>query len=232
MKAVILAAGSNVRLQGLIGNTPKGLYPLNAKRDTLLSCLLAGIAEWDLSQVILVAGANFSKFSRYCSQLPGINVEVIRANPDYVKGPLFTFLTDLPYIDDEDAVVLPADLFISPEGYKFLQNSLGAGGVSLVTQELMPNHHGQVLVKGEILPIQSLSDLTNARTILPISQVTPAFAEFAQEISQAGITRLIDALIFWQQDGRSISFSEVPAFFWVDVDTLEAMQRVQTYLKN
>ncbi|OLS13524.1 MAG: hypothetical protein RBG13Loki_2865 [Promethearchaeota archaeon CR_4] len=232
MIVTILAAGSQSRLQDITGDMPKSLYPLTPKGDSLLSFLLAGLMDWDMTALLLIAGDAIETFSKYCATRVPRKIKVIRANPDYVKGPLFTFLTALPVFAEDTTLIFPADLYIAPQGYVILKNLIKTNNVCLFTQPLQPFHHGPVFLNGKVGSQKNVISAPDAQTILPIAQITPDFATFAQECAHKGVNKVLDALIAWQDAGNTLEFISIPPFFWVDVDTPESMVMVQRFLHS
>jgi NDP-sugar pyrophosphorylase family protein len=228
----ILAAGRHSRLQDVIGDTPKALYPLTPKGDNLLSFLLNGLKNWDLSDFLLIAGEYFEQFSRFCSARGFKKVKVVKANPDYVNGPIFTFLTALPAFAEKFTLIFPADLFIAPQGYRILTDVIGKGETRLFTQPLQPFHHGPLVLHNKIFAQKDVLFGQDAQALIPIAQVTPEFVAFAQKLSREGTTRIIDAFPAWQERGHPLEFVSVPSFFWIDVDTLPQLIQLQNYMRK
>lgn len=232
MIITILAAGQHARLQEVIGDTPKALYPLTHKGDNLLSFLLTGVNDWGVTDILLIVGEYHEHFSRYCSSHAPNKVKVVRANPDYVNGPIFTFLTALPAFAEKMTLIFPGDLYIAPQGYGVLKDYLDKTSTCLFTQPLQPFHHGPLVQNGMILANKDVVDGQGVQALLPIAQVTPEFVAFAQKISKEGTTKLIDAFRAWGEQGNPLKFVSIPPFFWVDVDSLEQLTQVQNYLSN
>jgi len=232
MIVTILAAGIQSRLQDLIGDTPKSLYPLTTRGDNLLSFLLTGLKDWDATDILLIVGEAIEKVSRYCATYTPYKVKIVRANPDYVKGPLFTFLTALPAFAEKSTLIFPADLFLAPQGYALLKNVIKPSNVCLFTQPLQPFHHGPVFVNGKVASQKDVLSVRDAQAILPITQVTPDFVAFAQNCAQRGLNKILDALVAWQDAGNPLEFVSILPFFWVDVDTPENLVLVQNFLKR
>ncbi len=232
MIVTILAAGRHSRLQDVIGDNPKALYPLTPKCDSLLSFLLNGLKNWDPTDLLLIVGEYFQKFSRFCSVHGFGKVRVVKANPDYVNGPIFTFLTALPAFAEKFTLVIPADLFIAPKGYRILKDVIGKGTTRLFTQPLQPFHHGPLVIHNKIFAQKDVLFGQDAQALLPIAQVTPEFVAFAQKQSREGATRLIQVLLAWQEAGNTLEFVSVPSFFWIDVDTLTQLIELQNYMRK
>ncbi len=232
MIIAILAAGQHSRLQEIIGDVPKTLYPLTPKGDNLLSFLLDGVKDWRATDILIIAGEHYETFARYCSTHALSNVKVVRANPDYVNGPLFTFLTALPAFADKNTIVFPADLFITPQGYRILKNNLGKASTSLFTQPPQPFHHGPLVSHSKILAQKDVIAGQDAQALLPFALVTPDFVAFAQMLSREGGTKLLDVFHAWLNQSRPLDFVSVPPFFWVDVDTPENLIQVQNFLRK
>ncbi len=232
MIITILAAGQHSRLQEIIGDIPKALYPLSPKSDNLLSFLLNGVKDWGVTDILLIVGEYFETFARYCSTHAFGKVKVIRANPDYVNGPLFTFLTALPAFAEKSTILFPADLFIAPQGYRILKEKLCKDSICLFTQPLQPFHHGPLVSNRKILAQKDVVFGQEAQALLPVVQVTPEFVAFAQKLSKEGYTKLLDVFRAWLDQSIILDFVSVPSFFWVDVDTPENLTHVQNYLRK
>jgi len=226
----ILAAGEHSRLQAITGDTPKALYPLTPRGDNLLSYVLEGIKDWGATDILLIAGAYFEHFTRYCSLHARVKIKVVRANPNYINGPLFTFLTALPAFAEKTTVIFPADLFITPQGYRFLKNHLDKTSPCLFIHPPPANYHGPFVQNGKILPQTSPDIIADAQALLPLALVTPDFVAFSQKLSQEGVTKLINAFQVWSDRGNSLEFISIPPFFWVDIDTPEDLLFLQDYL--
>ncbi len=228
----ILAAGQHSRLQEIVGETPKALYPLTPKGDNLLSFMLSGAKEWGSSVILLITGEYYEAFTRFCTTHALGKVKVVRANPDYVNGPIFTFLSALPAFAEKTTFVFPGDLFIAPQGYRILKDHLGKPVPCLYTQPLQPFHHGPLVQKGKILAHKDNVTGPDIEALVPIAQVTPEFVAFAQKCSKEGVTKLLDAFRSWDDQGNPLEFVSIPPFFWVDVDTPEHLTQVQNFLRK
>ncbi len=232
MIVTILAAGQHSRLQDVIGETPKALYPLTRKGDNLISFLLNGVKNWGVTDILLIVGEHFERFVRYCASHISSKIKVVRANPDYVNGPLFTFLTALPAFAEKKTLIIPADLFIAPQGYQIMKDVFDKDSNCLFMQPLQPFHHGPLVIRKKIITQKDFLIGQDAQALLPVAQVTPAFVAFAQKVSTEGTTKVLDALLAWQDKGNPLEFISVPPFFWVDVDSPEHLTQVQNFLRK
>jgi choline kinase len=99
-----------------------------------------------------------------------------------------------------------------------------------VTQPAQSSHHGPLVSEGKIIDQKDVIPGHEALALLPIAQVTPDLVTFAQKLSMAGVSTLLDVFRAWINQNNPHEFVRVPPFFWVDIDTPENLTQVQNYL--
>ncbi len=125
MKTLILAAGKGSRAHGLTKNLPKSLFPLNYEKESTLSLLLNNLVENKLNDVIIVGGYEIDKLRSELSKISpkSCNIVIADANPNYQKGPIYSFLTAAAeLIHEELFLLLPADAIFSSSIFKYIQD--------------------------------------------------------------------------------------------------------------
>ena len=125
MKTLILAAGKGSRTQGLTNNLPKSLFPLNKKKESTLSLLINNLAENNLNDVIVVGGYEIDKLrseiGKFCPK--SCKFVIMDANPDYQKGPIYSFLSAVNELNHVvQFLLLPADTIFSSFLFKYIED--------------------------------------------------------------------------------------------------------------
>lgn len=125
MKTLILAAGKGSRTQGLTKNLPKSLFPLNNNKESTLSLLFKNLVENNLNDFIIVGGYEIDKFRSEVDKIcpKSCNFVIVDANPDYQKGPIYSFLSAAnELIHEEQFLLLPADSIFSTSLFKYIED--------------------------------------------------------------------------------------------------------------
>ena len=214
MKTLILAAGKGSRTQGLTKNLPKSLFPLNDKKESTLSLLISNLAESNFNDVIIVGGYEIDKLRSEISKIcpKPCNFVIVDANPDYQKGPIYSFLSATNELNHEEQfLLLPADSIFSSSIFKYIKDhkfskdkchlfyyktyTIPLSG----SQCVLCNFSNDLSEIKEIVPIEKWSEnyLDNYifyPIMIPAIILPSIFFEHAKKLLASGVKNVISAL--------------------------------------
>jgi NDP-sugar pyrophosphorylase family protein len=124
LKVLILAAGSGKRSRHLTQDTPKVIYPINKSNSSTLSKLMKSLEQINFSDITIVGGFQFDKLKSaadsFKMKLGPVNL--INANPECQKGPIYSFLSAKKSFENESHfIVFPGDTVFQADFFKFIQ---------------------------------------------------------------------------------------------------------------
>ncbi len=214
MKTLILAAGKGSRTQGLTKNLPKSLFPLNKKKDSTLSLLIRNLAESNFNDFIIVGGYEIDKLRSEIGKIcpKSCNFVIIDANPEYQKGPIYSFLSAAnELIHEEQFLLLPADSIFSSSIFKYIEDqefSKGKCHIFYFKSNTIPSSGSQCVLCNfsndlsnveEIVPLEiwkeKYLDKYNFYPILVPALILPTFFfEHGRKLLKSGFKNVISAL--------------------------------------
>ncbi len=114
---LILAAGSSTRFIEEHRRTHKSLLKVDSEH-TIFEIILQSLILNGVSQVSVILGFKAQEFTKFLREKKRsiLPVDIIYANDEYVKGPLFTLFSFLPYLSEKisNVVIIPSDTIFNP----------------------------------------------------------------------------------------------------------------------
>lgn len=254
MEVLILAAGEGKRIEKISNNVPKSLLSVNSNGQSSLSLLLRQFTEISVSKIYISLGFSFDLFvnqlsyikSQYNKSIPVIPID---ARPNYIKGPLFSFLAGKPYLTKSSLFGLfPADTIFSSEFFnaiQFISFEPNILHILYITPSVCPksgyflkfsseshNSHTQKRIEEFI----SLSSVDTSKFVphsmgymLPVLFFPGTIFNFAEKFVDLGKTTVMHIVIEWIKQRKSytlhhIDISETPFF---DIDTPEDFKEIR-----
>ena len=256
MKTLILAAGKGSRTQGLTKNLPKSLFPLNDNKDSILSFLINNLTEHDLNDFVIVGGYEIdnlrSEIGKICSK--SCNYVIVNANPDYQKGPIYSFLSATNELINEDQfLLLPADSIFSSSLFKYLKDQVFSKDICHLfyyksntiplsgSQCILCNFSNISSEVEKIVPLKKWKEeyleQNNFYPILVSALILPyTFFEVAKKSLGSGVKNVISALNSFCKIEKcccahQISFDSLNWIFH-DFDTPNDLEKIRSIIKT
>ncbi len=251
-----MAAGKGSRTQGLTKNFPKSLFSLNDKKESTLSLLINNLAESNLKDVIIVGGHEIEKLHSEINKIcpESCNLVIVDANPDYLKGPIYSFLSAVnELIHEEQFLLLPADSIFSSsifkyiEGHKFSKDkchilySKSNTYPSSGSQCVLCDFSNDISDVEEIVPLEKWNDnyleKYNFYPILVPAIILPySFFEYTKNLLTSGVKNVISALKSYcsiEKNCRAhlLSFNSNNWIFQ-DFDTPDDLEKIQRLIQK
>ena len=256
MKTLILAAGKGSRTQGLTKNLPKSLFPLNEKKDTTLSLLISNLAESNFNDVVIVGGFEIDKLRSEIGKIcpKSCKFVIMDANPDYQKGPIYSFLSAAnELIHEEQFLLLPADSIFSSsifkyiDGHKFSKdkchlfyyksNTIPSSG----SQCILCNFSNDLSDAEEIVPMEKwnekyLDKCNFYPTLVPAIILPYPFFEHVKNLLASGVKNVIFALKSYCELMNNCCAHQLSlnSNNWVfhDFDTPDDLKKIQSLIQK
>ena len=120
LRVVILCAGEGTRIREINSNLPKSMIQIQSMDNKpLLNIIIDDLLNQGLNNIVIILGFMGKVIESYISSLKNQSpilynrIITLNAHPDYIKGPLFTFLTILDYPNiskkENNFLVFPGD---------------------------------------------------------------------------------------------------------------------------
>ena len=120
LRVVILCAGEGTRIREINSNLPKSMIQIQSMDNKpLLNIIIDDLLNQGLNNIVIILGFMGKVIESYISSLKNQSpilynrIITLNAHPDYIKGPLFTFLTMLDYPNiskkENNFLVFPGD---------------------------------------------------------------------------------------------------------------------------
>ncbi|MBA7537949.1 hypothetical protein ES705_30222 [subsurface metagenome] len=256
MKTLILAAGKGSRTQGLTKNLPKSLFPLNEKKDSTLSLLISSLAENNFNDFIIVGGYEIDKLRSEIGKIcpKSCNFVIVDANPDYQKGPIYSFLSAAnELIHEEQFLLFPADsifnssIFKYIEGHKFSKdkchlfyyksNTIPLSG----SQCILCNFSNDLSDLEEIVPIEKWKEIYLEKynfypILIPVIILTYKFFEYAKKLLPSGVKNVISAVNSYCESEKNcnVHLFNLNSSNWIfqDFDTPDDLEKIQSLIQK
>ena len=256
MKTLILAAGKGSRTQGLTKNLPKSLLPLNDKKESTLSLLFKNLAESNFNDIIIVGGHEIdtlrSVIGKICPK--PCNFVIVDANPNYHKGPIYSFLSAAnELIHEEQFLLLPADSIFSSSLFKYIvdhefskdkchlfyykSNTIPLSG----SQCVLCNFSNDLSDVEEIVPMEKWNENYLAKynfypILVPAIILPYIFFEHAKKILASGVKNVISALNSYCGIERNCCAHQLilNSSNWIfhDFDTPDDLKKIQNLIQK
>ncbi|QEE15954.2 NTP transferase domain-containing protein [Promethearchaeum syntrophicum] len=255
MKTLILAAGKGSRTQGITKNLPKSLFPLNHNRDSTLSILINNLAEHNLTDFVIVGGYEIdylsSEIGKICPK--SCNYVIVDANPDYKKGPIYSFLSaTIELIKEDQFLLLPADSIFTSSLFKYIVDhefSKEICHLFYYKSDTIPSSGSQCLVCNfsknssvveNIVPLEKwkeeyLEQYNFYPILVPVIILPSTFFEIAKKSLSSGAKNVISPLHSYCIKERKcfshqIRFKSQNGIFY-DFDTPNDLEKIRSIIK-
>jgi len=210
MKTLILAAGKGSRTQGLTKNFPKSLFPLNDRKESTLSLLFRNLTEINFDDIIVVGGYEIDKLRSEIGKIypESCKFVIVDANPDYQKGPIYSFMSAAnELIHEEQFLLLPGDSIFSSSFFKYVKDhefSKDKCHLFYYKSNAYPSSGSQCILCDfsndfsdveEIVPLEKWKENYKFYPIMIPAIILPYhFFEHAKKILKSGVKNVISAL--------------------------------------
>lgn len=256
MKTLILAAGKGSRAHGLTKKLPKSLFPLNYEKESTLSLLLNNLVENKLNDVIIVGGYEIDKLRSEIGKIcpKSCNFVIVDANPDYQKGPIYSFLSAVnELIHEEQFLLLPADSIFSTSLFKYIKdhefskdnchlfyfksNTIPSSG----SQCILCDFSNDLSDMEEIVPMEKWSENYLEKNhfypiIVPVLILPTFFFEHAKKLLASGVKNVISALNSFcaLEKNCCAHLLNLNSSNWIfqDFDTPDDLEKIQSLIQK
>jgi len=233
LKTVILAAGPGQRLGNLTKYIPKPLLPV-ANRP-IIERLLKALENTGIKDIIIVVGHLGDKIIKEIDAFENLNLQIkyIKAK-EYMKGPIFSFLSAISELMGEDFILCPADCLVSPHTIKkLLEDAKNKTTLTVCThaKEGSTVYIGNNLeVKGVVVPVKKWAKTAKS---IGIMYATSEFLKYVEKAVEKGKTKIIDAINIAIKEEMEIKATYVRDQNWFDVDDVSTLLEANKhYLEN
>lgn len=233
LKTVILAAGPGRRFGNLTKYVPKPLLPV-ANRP-VIERLLKALENAGIKDIIIVVGHLGDKIIREIEAFENLNLQIkyIKAD-EYIKGPIFSFLSTIDELPEEDFILCPADCLVSPYTIKkLLERAKNKTPLVVCTQAKKGSTvyiGDNIELKGIVTPVKKWKRTAKSMGIM---YATSKFLEYVEKAVKKGKTKITDAVNIAIKEGMEIKTICVRDKNWFDVDNVSTLLEANKhYLKN
>lgn len=256
MKTLILAAGKGSRTQGLTKKLPKSLFPLNEKNDSTLSLLFSTLSESNFNDFIIVGGYEIdnlrSEIGKICPK--SCKFVIVDANPDYQKGPIYSFLSAVNELNDEEQfLLLPADSIFSSSIFKYFEDHNFSKDICHLfyfktktiplsgSQCILCNFSNDIGDVEEIVPMEKwnenyLEKFNFYPILIPAIILPYNFFEHAKKLLASGVKNVISALNSYCgiQKNCNAHLLSLNSNNWIfqDFDTPDDLEKIQSLIQK
>ncbi len=247
MKAVIPAAGEGLRIGGLTRYIPKPLLPI--ANHPIIEHLVHSFKLEGVTELIIVLGHLRYKIKETLGDGRRLGVKInYVVNENYKKGGIHSLLAVKDLIGEEDFILSPGDLFIHRKAISTLWSNHSNKKKCIMTVAVdnssqkengtlvftTPDKKSFGRVYGIHKPVKKTGGIPKVCVSLLI--LNPSFIDYAEKAIESGYTRITDAMNMLIKDEGVVCFSdlsEIPGFFWFDVDNINILLQSNAYaLKN
>ncbi|MFX1509825.1 MAG: NTP transferase domain-containing protein [Promethearchaeota archaeon] len=219
MQAIILASGRGARFRPLTDTLPKPLLPLLNR--PLLEHLLTNLTKVGCTDFYVTVGYAHTQLEQFLTALQdSSSIESVYI-PDWEQGPLTSFRTALLYINsNEPFLLVPADLYISPQNLKLLTSSDLPMTILYDPQTPLPGTQLQIDSSHQVSKIvQSLTFRSNHYSTIPALRGTPEFRTFSIKNHLETQSTVFTLLRQWLRLGHPLQGVPIHDSRWCDVDS-------------
>lgn len=223
-----MAAGPGKRFKDLTGHIPKPLLPVANK--PIIERLLRILESVGVKEVIVVVGHLGHKIIRKINSLKDLSL-IIRyvKTRNYLKGPIFSFLSAIGEIIGKNFILTPADCLLNQNAMKKVIEGLEDKTTLTVhpyvgrgTKVYVGSNHE---VKGINMPIKNWKKIA---TSIGIMYITSDFLEYIEKAAKRGDTRIIDAINIAIREGYKIKALCIREK-WFDIDNIQMLLEANNY---
>jgi bifunctional UDP-N-acetylglucosamine pyrophosphorylase/glucosamine-1-phosphate N-acetyltransferase len=222
MKAVVLVAGKGERLKPLTETRPKHLLPIGGK--PLLTWILDRLIEVGVDKVLLVTHYLEDQIRGYFGDGSHLGLDINYKIQKEMRGTADAFKVAEDFIEDEEFIGVYGDLFLPPDGLKFLvQNHRKGENTMSVVPVDDPSSMGVVALKGDKVidivekpsPGKEPSNLANAGMYI----FTPDIFRYINKtsISKRNEYEITDSLKALIESGGILRSINLPKSSWLDI---------------
>jgi NDP-sugar pyrophosphorylase family protein len=230
LQAIILASGRGKRFWPLTEYTPKPLLPVVNR--PLLEHLLSALNEAGCSEIYVTIGYAADQLHDFLSTITISSAITPVLAQDWEQGPLASFQSVIPHLSPEEPFILvPADLFISPQDLHLLISTPSPMAVLIDSLNKQPG--SQVKMNESHL----ITELTHSTTVLldaipnlPALRATPQFLDKNLSAELMSSPTVFAMLRYWLAKGGEIQGVPITTMNWADIDTPHDLVRLNYHL--
>jgi len=228
LEAVILAAGPGKRFANLTKYIPKPLLPVANK--PIIERLLRNLKNTGIKNVIIVVGHLGNKIIKKINMFKDLNLKIkfVEAK-NYLKGPIFSFLSAINEISGKNFILLPADSIISSNIIKLLtensENKTTIAVSSYVGKGAKVYIGSNQEIKGISKPLKNWK---KTATSIGIMYMTQNFLEYVEKAVKSGNSRIVDAINIAIKEDFKIKALFVKGR-WFDIDNIHLLLEANRY---
>ena len=255
----ILCAGEGSRMKSSGGKMIKSLIPISKKLPGSLELNIVALNQIKVKYIAVALGYEINRISEHIESISNIRVplKIIDANPDWKKGPVYSFLSGMNNLISEILfALLPGDTVFHPKVFDLLQNTTFDQDhcYLLYYRSIKPKENDIIIITDkkeqnrvirlapyqkhiEELKINFINEDSSDyyKVMIPLVLINGSFFLYVQAgLESCGYAKnkVIDFLIpYVNSTGKfkAIGFSDTSPCF-VDLDTMKDFERVKSII--